>query len=199
MNPWDSRFSSDHFFYGTEPNIFFAEFIKTSKKPGKILLPAEGEGRNAVFAANSGWEVDAFDSSSVARRKALDFASRENVSINYNLLDINNFVPVPNKYDLIALVFVHLPEIVRIPFHQKLVTSLKTGGTLLIEAFAKEQIHNNTGGPKDIDMLFSTDILQQDFAKLTIKKLSREKVFLDEGHHYGQSEVVRMIAVRENL
>lgn len=196
MNPWDSRFSTDHFFYGTEPNIFFAEFIKTCKTPGKLLLPGEGEGRNAVFAAKSGWEVDAFDSSSVARKKALDFASREKVSINYCLMDISGFVPEPEKYDLIALVFVHLPEDVRIPFHQKLVTSLKTGGTLLIEAFAKEQINYRSGGPPDVEMLYSTEVLRKDFAALTIQKLSHEKIFLNEGHHHGMAEVVRLIAVK---
>ena len=197
MNLWDSRFSVEHFFYGAEPNIFFAEYLKTVKSPGTLLLPAEGEGRNAVFAAKSGWEVDAFDSSNVALKKALNFASRENVAINYCLFDISGFVPEPEKYDLIALVFVHLPEEIRIPFHQKLVKSLKPGGTILIEAFAKEQITNNTGGPKDINMLYSTDILKADFSDLSFKKLIHEKVFLDEGHHYGQAEVVRMIAVSE--
>ena len=197
MKPWDSRFSSEHFFYGTEPNIFFAEFLKTFNKPGIILLPAEGEGRNAVFAAKSGWEVDAFDSSSVARKKALDFASREKVSVNYSLLDLIDFVPKPAHYDMVAIIFVHHPEEVRVQFHQKVIQSLKKDGVVLVEAFAKEQLNYRSGGPPDINKLYSTDILRKDFAGLTIQKLSHEKTFLDEGQHRGMAEVVRLIAVKD--
>ena len=197
MTIWDNRFNTEQFIYGTEPNVFFAEHLKTLKTPGKLLLPGEGEGRNAVFAARLGWEVDAFDSSSVARKKALDFAAKENVTIKYDLLDINDFTPAQGKYDLIVLIFIHLPEEVRIPFFKKLVTSLKTGGSLMVVAFAKEQIHYSSGGPPDVNKLTSCEELKQDFARLTIQKLCHEKIFLDEGHHHGMAEVVRLIAVKE--
>lgn len=197
MNQWDIRFNTIQFIYGTEPNGFFSGFLKTQNIPGKLLLPAEGEGRNAVFAAKSGWEVDAFDSSSVARKKALDFASREKVSINYDLLDLNNFITKPGYYNMVAIIFVHHPEENRVQFHQKIVQSLKKGGVVLVEAFAKEQLNNNSGGPPDINKLYSTDILRKDFAGLTIQKLSHEKTFLDEGQHRGMAEVVRLIAVKD--
>ena len=79
---WDQRYAENETVYGFTPNQFFKQFID-GRKPGSILLPAEGEGRNAVFAARLGWEVDAFDSSSVARKKALDFAAKENVTKLY--------------------------------------------------------------------------------------------------------------------
>lgn len=197
MNKWDERFSDEEFFYGEKPNHFFAEYISSLSTKGKLLLPAEGEGRNAVFAASLGWEVHAFDSSKVAQQKALDFALSEKVVINYELLDLANFVPRPGHYDMIALVFAHMHEGMRQVFHQKVIRSLKTGGIVLVESFAKEQIKNKSGGPPDINMLYSTEILKSDFFGLNILKLCQQKVTLDEGHHKGEADVVRMVARKD--
>lgn len=193
MNKWDERYSDEAFFYGEEPNQFFAETLRGMKEKGKLLLPAEGEGRNAVFAASLGWEVHAFDSSKVAQQKALDFALSEKVLINYELLDLANFVPHAETYDMIALVFAHVPEGMREVFHSKMAQSLKKGGILLVESFAKEQIHNNTGGPPDVHFLYSTEILKNDFAGFKVIKLCQQKTMLDEGRHSGEADVVRFI------
>ena len=66
--------------YRTKPNKFFREQL-SQLKPGKILLPAECEGRNTVFAAKNGWQAEAFDLSAAGREKALKLASANNVSI----------------------------------------------------------------------------------------------------------------------
>jgi len=196
MNTWDIRFGGEEFFYGREPNVFFADFLSTQSKKGKLLLPAEGEGRNAVYAAKLGWDVRAFDSSMVAREKTLKFADSEGVKVSYMFEDIASYEPEISKYDLIALIFAHLPVDIRTTFHQKMVQSLKPGGILLVESFAKEQINNHSGGPPNLEMLFSTEILKNDFSVLTIKKLCQEQVFLDEGHHHGKADVVRFIGVK---
>ncbi len=193
MNFWDSRFGGEGFLYGKEPNEFFAEFLLTIDKTGKLLLPAEGEGRNAIFAAKAGWEVTAIDSSAVGREKALKFAEDEGVEIEYEILDLQNFEARPDQYDFIAIIFGHFPSDFRQNLHQKFVKSLKAGGHILIEAFAKEQINNTSGGPQDVDMLYSLPFLEEDFSGLTIKKLSYEKVFLNEGKHHGWADVVRFI------
>ena len=197
MNKWDERFSDEEFFYGEMPNVFFAEYILSLKNKGRLLLPAEGEGRNAVYAAAKGWEVHAFDSSKVAQQKALDFALSEKVVINYELLDLANFVPKPGHYDMIALIFAHMHEGMRQVFHQKVIRSLKKGGIVLVESFAKEQINNKSGGPPDINMLYSTEILKNDFFGLKILQLCQQKDTLDEGHHKGEADVVRMVARKD--
>ncbi len=81
---WNSRYSATGYTYGTEPNRFYAEQLETIR-PGKILFPAEGEGRNAVYAAEKGFEVVAFDGSNEARKKALQLASERNVTIDYHV------------------------------------------------------------------------------------------------------------------
>ena len=98
---WDERYSSEEYIYGKEPNEFFAEQIRRLG-PGMILLPAEGEGRNAVYAAQIGWKVHAFDSSSVGAAKALDLAAEKNVNILYAISDIETFEPGDFKYDVIG-------------------------------------------------------------------------------------------------
>jgi hypothetical protein len=193
MNKWDERFESEDFFYGEEPNVFFAESLNSLPDKGRLLLPAEGEGRNAVYAARHGWEVHAFDSSKMAQQKALDYALSEKVVISYDFLDLANFVPRPDTYDMIALVFAHMHEGMREVFHQKVIQSLKKGGIVLVESFAKEQINNKTGGPPDIQMLYSTEILKEDFKTLKILKLCQLKTTLNEGHHNGETDVVRFI------
>ena len=193
VNKWDIRFSGDEFFYGEKPNRFFAVYLDGLNERGKLLLPAEGEGRNAVYAAKKGWHVDAFDSSSVARQKALGFAARKKVAINYTLLDVSNFAPEPQTYDLIALVFLHLPEGMRKRFHRQVIESLKPGGRVLIESFEKKQIHNHSGGPPDVNLLYSKKILEEDFAGLNIIDLFEAHEHLNEGHHHGPADLVRMI------
>ena len=129
MNFWDSRFGGEDFLYGKEPNAFFAEFLSSIDKKGKLLLPAEGEGRNAIFAAKSGWEVTALDSSAVGREKALKFARDEGVEIEYEILDLQNFEARPDQFDFIAIIFGHFPSAFRQDLHQKFIKSLKSGGT----------------------------------------------------------------------
>jgi len=196
MNFWDSRFGGEDFLYGKEPNAFFAAFLSTIETKGKLLLPAEGEGRNAIFAAKAGWEVTALDSSVVGREKALKFANDQGVEIDYEILDLQNFEPRPDQFDFIAIIFGHFPSAYRQELHEKFVKSLKPGGHILIEAFAKEQLGNESGGPQDVDMLYSTSLLESDFSELNTVQLSHEKVFLDEGKHQGIAEVVRFIGVR---
>jgi hypothetical protein len=73
---WNERYGADEYVYGKEPNGFLKEFID-NHPPGKILLPAEGEGRNAVYAASKGWEVTAFDFSEEGKKKALKLALKK--------------------------------------------------------------------------------------------------------------------------
>lgn len=141
---WDSRFLSEKYIYGTEPNEFFREQIDLLPA-GRLLLPGEGEGRNAVYAASKGWVIDAVDFSVVARDKALKLAERNSVKINYFIADLSDFNYPANEYNLIGLFFVHLPKQTRNLIHSKILSSLKSRGKIILETFNKNQIHNSTG------------------------------------------------------
>jgi SAM-dependent methyltransferase len=193
---WDERYSSMEFVYGTEPNIFFKDELN-KLKTGNILLPGEGEGRNAVYAATIGWNVDAVDFSTIAKDKALKLAEENSVNINYNLADLSEYKPKSNYYDSAAIIFLHLNPKIRSAIHARVVDSLKSGGTLILEVYEKEQLGMDSGGPQNIDMLYSKDELKDDFVKMNIKVLEKKIITLNEGNlHKGEAAVLRLIAVK---
>ncbi len=188
---WDSRYSSEEYIYGEEPNTYFKSVIDTLN-PGKILLPGEGEGRNAVYAASKGWSVTAFDISTEARKKALALARRKNVKIEYLSGSFDEIVFADNQFDCIAMIFVHMHFAERSGYTERIIRYLKPGGSLIMEAFSKKQILNTSGGPKDENMLFTTDMLKQDFATLEVVELCDAELVLNEGtFHQGKADVVR--------
>jgi len=190
---WDSRYKSEQFIYGIEPNVFLKEYLQKTS-PGKILLPGDGEGRNAVYAAQQSWEVTAFDYSISGKEKALNLAQMNSVKIKYLHCDVDSFKP-NEKYDLISIIYFHLPKETRINFHSKLSCYLNENGTILLECFAKSQIKNNSGGPKSLDLLYSLEEIKKDFSGFKIELLEETETVLNEGHlHQGSANVVRLIA-----
>ena len=193
QNHWDERYSSQEYIYGTEPNGFLKEQLP-KLKPGRILFPAEGEGRNAVYAATLGWETDAFDQSVEGQKKAMQLARNKGVSIDYEILALENWNPEPDQYDCIALIFVHLPDGLRQQVHQAAIKSLKPGGTLILHAFTINQLPRTSGGPKTAELLFSKELLEQDFKNIDIIELKETQVMLEEGQlHQGLADVVQLI------
>jgi len=190
---WNERYASPDFIYGTEPNEFFKEQI-LKLSPGKLLLPGEGEGRNAVYAASLGWQVDAFDYSEQAVGKAHTLAKQKNVNIHYALSSFEDYRYPVKHYDAAGLIYIHMPPDIRQSIHRKIIRSLKPGGIIMLEAFHKEQINYTTGGPKDIDMLYSENEVAEDFKELNIVSLGKMKTPLQEGIlHAGHAVVIRFV------
>ena len=193
---WNNRYSEKEFAYGTKPNEFFKEQIDKII-PGNALFLGEGEGRNAVYAAKLGWQVDAVDFSSSAKDKALKLAKENKVKINYDVCDLNDYEFNENYYDLVVMIFLHLPLELRIGIFSKSIISLKQNGKLLIEAFSKEQINNISGGPRSIDLLYSENDLISLTNDLKVKTIELKTIQLDEGeYHKGKADVIRLVGVR---
>jgi len=194
---WDQRYDTKEFVYGRYPNVFFREFID-NHKPGSLLLPAEGEGRNAVYAALKNWQVTAFDFSQPARDKAMALCREYDVQVDYQISSIEDF-QTRERFDAIALIFLHLPQHTRHQMHRKLISFLKPGGCFMIEAFSKKQIHYNTGGPKNLDLLYQRQDLMEDIADLELVHLKEKQREMDEGYyHRGKAEVLQLIARKLN-
>ena len=196
---WNQRYAEDGFAYGHLPNHFFAEAIK-SLPLGKILLPAEGEGRNAIHAAKLGWEVNAFDISASGQQKALQWAKENEVTINYQVGELQNLSFEPQSFDAIGLIYAHFSGDQKAIIHQQLLSLVKPRGFVLLEAFSKnhlqyQAINERVGGPKDLNMLHSIEEMQTDFNACTFLQLSEEEVTLHEGkYHQGVGKVIRMVA-----
>jgi SAM-dependent methyltransferase len=195
---WDERYQQKEYVYGVHPNQFLAEQLIKIPHAGDILFPCEGEGRNAVFAATSGWRVDAFDYSESGKTKALQLAQNHNVSISYFISDAIHFDFGNAKYDVVAFIFAHFAPELRTEIHQKAISSLKPGGRIIIKAFNPLQLNNKSRGPKDLSMLYTEEILNEDFKKLDIQILETKVIELDEGlYHRGKANVIRLLAIKK--
>ena len=190
---WDNRYSSEEFVYGTEPNEFFKSEINRIS-PGRLLTLAAGEGRNGIYAASLGWIVDAVDFSSMARNKALKLASQKNIEINYITADLKDFEPDNCSYDVVSMIFMHLNPEVSGNVHKRAVNALRPGGRVILEVYAKEQLGKSSGGPQNIEMLYSIEDINQNFAGLKTLNLKKEVIHLNESrHHSGEAVVIRFV------
>ncbi len=193
---WDERYAAHEIVYGYDPNVFFKEQLDRLT-PGTLLLPAEGEGRNALYAASRGWKVTAYDFSEVARDKALKRARGQQLAIDYFTGDLTAAKFPENTFDAVGLIFAHLPVHQRRDFHHNCLQALKPGGTLILEGFSKEQLAFQSGGPKDEAMLFDGLMLREDFQKLTSVQVQKLHVTLHEGSfHQGPAAVIRLTGVK---
>lgn len=194
---WNTKYSEESFHYGLKPNRFL-ELMLESRPPGRLLLPCEGEGRNAVYAAKLGWEVHAFDQSERGQEKSLRLAEQEGVKIHYQIADALDFES-SHRFDAVALIYAHLPAEIRKTFHQKVSQFLKPVGELWLEAFAPGQLEFQSGGPKNPSMLYTPELLEEDFKGLQIRQAEITKYHLDEGPgHQGLGEVVRLRGVKKS-
>ena len=170
---WNGRYKSASYIYGTEPNEFFRKQLE-KLKVGSILLPAEGEGRNAVYAAGQGWSVTAFDISTIGREKALRLALNKKVNLTYEVCDVTEF-QTTQRFDVVGVMFAHFPKQIR-----------------------KQAYQNSSGGPKNLEMLFSIEEIRNEFSGLKFEFLEQQTIQLDEGeHHQGKAEVIRFVGIKK--
>jgi len=194
---WNGRYESNEYAYGTEPNKYFKEKLDNYNSGGKIILPAEGEGRNAVYAAKKGLDVFAFDISIEGKKKAIKLADKQNVSIHY---EIGDFLKMPfenNSFDITALIFAHFPPNIISIYHKKIAELIKPYGIVILEGFSKghfelQKRNPNVGGPKNVDLLFSIQQIKNDFPNFEILELQEKEIELNEGEfHTGNARVIR--------
>lgn len=192
---WNQRYSDKAYAYGTEPNAFFKSQLD-QRPPGRILLPAEGEGRNAVYAATLGWDVVAFDQSEAGKKKAMQLAEAKQTSISYRIVDAMDFNE-ETTFDLIFYGFFHVPPTVLLPIYTNLNKFVRPGGTLVLEGFSTKNLGRGSGGPQNEAMLFSTSRVKSLLHDFKALEVWEEEVILDEGRfHQGSASVIRAIGVK---
>ncbi len=196
---WDERFARDEYVYGKAPNQFFEHALKELHVDGKVFLPAEGEGRNAVFAASLGLDVTAFDISEEGRKKAEKLAEENNVEITYRVGNLNQLNLSPETFDVIGLIYAHFETYIKVAYHKEFISLLKPGGFIIFEAFSKnhmkfQKINPQAGGPKNPDLLFTVDEMERLFEGMETISLVEKVIELDEGEfHKGKASVIRYI------
>lgn len=195
---WNNRYDNAEYAYGKTPNLFFKQQLE-QLPVGNILLPAEGEGRNAVYAASKGWDVTAFDLSEKGKEKAEQLADDFKVSINYLVGDLEQLDFKEQTFDVIGLIYAHFLADQKSVMHQKLSTYLKKGGIIIFEAFGKKNLplvkaNPKVGGAMDEGMLFSAEEIKTDFPNFEIHLLEEKETELKEGlYHNGTGSVIRFV------
>lgn len=192
---WDERYGGNaDYVYGTEPNDFLREHADTFPA-GRVLCLAEGEGRNAVFLAAHGYAVTGVDFSREGLRKAAALAATQRVTLDLVEADLAEYEPPEATFSAVVSSWLHLPPEVRTIVHARALRALVPGGMFLLEAYTPAQLRHGTGGPKDVALLYSCDLLLPDFVGcdlLIARELERE---VHEGTlHGGMSAVVQILA-----
>jgi len=191
---WDTRYGEEGFAYGTTPNTFLSSFAELFKTGQKVLVIGDGEGRNGVWLAEQGCTVVSVDSSKVGLEKAQNLASEKGVKIETICADLNDWDWPESEFDFVVIIYVHFPPDVRALLHNKVVLALKSGGQLIMESFTPEQLNYSSGGPPVLDMLYTCEMMKDDFKLLEIQQLEECITELNEGkYHCGEGAVVRLI------
>ncbi|UZR96897.1 class I SAM-dependent methyltransferase [Chondrinema litorale] len=195
---WDERYGEDGYAYGKEPNQFFKKWL-LKFKAGSILLPADGEGRNGVFAAKNGWQVTSLDLSEEGREKTLQLAKENDVNLEYIVGDLAELDFEKASYDAVGLIYAHFSASKKAKLHQQLTNYIKKDGIVIFEAFSKrhlayKQNDSKVGGPNDLAMLFSEEEIITDFKNFEPLLLEEKEIYLSEGkYHNGKGSVIRFV------
>lgn len=192
---WDEKYAGASLKYGDRPNAFLVDQAWRLTPGDRVLVPGDGEGRNGVWLARQGMIVEAVDASPVAVRKATALALGHGVSLRSTVADLREWQWPTDRYRAVVAIFLHLAPDDRATIHAAMAEALAPGGYLILQGFRPEQIPLTSGGPKNPAMLFTEDMILEDFAALEIVELSSATVTLDEGPgHQGKAEVVSLVA-----
>ncbi len=145
---WDDRYRSTELVWSAGPNEFVKNYC-ADLTPGRSLDLAAGEGRNALWLAEQGWDSTAVDFSEVAIEKARKIAERRAVALTGVVADLADYIPEPGAYDLVILIYFHVPVDLWRTVLARCVDALAPGGRLLIVGHDRSNIEEGVGGPQD--------------------------------------------------
>ena len=196
LERWETRFSALDYVFGKAPNEFLKSHAHLLKRGQKALAIADGEGRNGVFLAERGLDVLSLDFSPKALAKAQALAKERGVKLRTELADLATWAWPTAAFDVIVGIFFQFatPE-----FRQQLFSNikqaLKPGGLLLIQGYRPEQLKYKTGGPSEIERLYTRALLQAAFSDFTSVEIKEHDSVVDEGAgHAGLSALIDLVA-----
>lgn len=188
---WDERYIKDRFLFSTEPNPFLV--AQTPAATGRALAVGDGEGRNGVWLAEQGWSVTSLDYSAEGIAKTKSLALRRGVALDTVCADASAWDYPAETFDLIVLLYFHLPREAAIRAHAGCMQALRPGGRLVLEGFRKEQMPLTSGGPRVPDWMYSAEEVHADFGALTPVIDRAVGRVLREGRLHGSAAVYQFV------
>jgi SAM-dependent methyltransferase len=192
---WEKRYAAADYLYGTEPNAFLKAQANLLPTTGKALAVADGEGRNGVWLAEQGLDVLSVDFSPTAQAKAKALAERRGVAVRFVQADLTAWDWPTVEFDVIVVIFI---QFAGPPGRRRIFAgirqALKPGGLLLLQGYRTEQIAYGTGGPSEVENLYTEAMLREEFGsfgKLDIK--AHDSVISEGSRHSGMAAVVDLV------
>ena len=193
---WETRFAKPEYEFGKAPNDFLVRCKPLLPASGTALAVADGEGRNGVWLAQQGLDVTSTDFSPAAQRKGRALATERNVAVNFVQADMHDWSYPEAAFDVVAEIFTQVSTPAQRPTKWAgMRRALKPGGLLIIEGYAPKQLDYGTGGPKQIEHLYTRAMLEHAFGDFEDVRIVEEEREMQEGSgHAGMSAVVNLTA-----
>ena len=169
---WDSRYAQADLVWSAEPNRWFAQEA-AALAPGRALDLGAGEGRNAIWLAERGWETTAVDFSAVAIGKGRELARSRGVALTWVVDDLLRYRPAPGTFDLVGVVYIHLVADERRRVLQSAMAALAPGGRAIVIGHHADNLTEGVGGPQDPRLLFTAPEIVADLPGLHILRAAR--------------------------
>ncbi len=192
---WNQRFECEDYVFGTTANRFLVSQGARLRTGQRVLSVADGEGRNAVWLAEQGLEVDAVEFSPAAVDKARRLAASRGVAPNFHLASVMEWDFGVERYDAVVAIFIQFASpLQRGPLFARMAAALKPGGLLLMQGYTPGQLEYKTGGPAQVEHLYTAQLLRQSFADLELLHLQEHEDVLEEGSgHVGRSALIDLV------
>jgi SAM-dependent methyltransferase len=189
---WNARYAGSELLWTAEPNRRFASEVE-GLEPGRALDLACGEGRNAVWLAERGWRVTGVDFSDVALGKAEQLASSRGVEVDWVLADVLDYAPTPGSFDLVAVLYLHVPHEELANVLGTAVDALAPDGTLIVLGHDTTNLTEGHGGPRDASVLFTPEDVVPHLEGLVIERAGKvlRTVALEDGEATAIDALVR--------
>jgi 2-polyprenyl-3-methyl-5-hydroxy-6-metoxy-1,4-benzoquinol methylase len=169
---WNARHGESGPLFGVEPNRFLVAEVD-GLAPGRALDLACGAGRNAVWLAERGWQVTGVDFADVAIENARRLAAERAAEVEWVEADVVEWEPPEGAFDLVVILYLHVPADERRLVHGRAAAAVAPGGTLLVVGHDRENLEHGYGGPKDVRILLDANEVAGELAGLEIEKAER--------------------------
>ena len=193
---WNDKLRGEEYHFGRRPNEFLTRIAPTFPAAADVLCVADGEGRNSAWLAQLGHRVTAFDISTVGLGKARKLSAELGVSVDYHQSSVENWHWTAEQYNVVVAIFIQFtPPAKRRWLWQQIHTTLRPNGLLVIQGYSPTQLIFKTGGPSNVEHLYTEALLKQELSAFKELQCSEYEQVLREGPgHNGRSALVGAVA-----